>query len=155
MLMKKHDLIDFLALAADRGASDLHLTVGAPPMMRVDGVIQPLTEEPLTAEDTRRLVIDTLKEGQRAKLENEWQLDFALQVGDLGRYRGNACYVSGAIEANFRHIPFEVGDLKSLGHSPVVDKWCDEQAGLILGTGASGGGKSTTLASMAQSIVNG
>src|SRR6201981_3981992 len=153
MLMKKDDLIDFLALAAERGASDLHLTVGAPPMMRVDGVIQPLTEEPLTAEDTRRLVIETLKEGQRAKLENQWQLDFALEVGDLGRYRGNACYVSGAIEANFRRVPDEVGDLRSLGHSPVVDRWCDERRGLILVTGASGEGKSTTLASMAQTIA--
>jgi twitching motility protein PilT len=151
--MKEHDLIDFLAIAAERGASDLHLTVGAPPMLRVAGVIQPLTEEPLSAEDTRRLVIDTLKEGQRAKLENEWQLDFALQVGDLGRFRGNACYVSGAIEANFRRIASEVGDLMSLGHSPVVDKWCDERAGLILVTGASGEGKSTTLASMAQTIA--
>jgi twitching motility protein PilT len=98
-------------------------------------------------------VIDTLKEGQRAKLENDWQLDFALHVGDLGRFRGNACYVSGAIEANFRHIPSEVGDLKTLGHSPVVDRWCDEKAGLVLVTGASGQGKSTTLASMAQTIA--
>ena len=122
-------------------------------MMRVAGVIQPLAEDPLSAEDTRRLVIDTLKEGQRAKLENEWQLDFALQVEGIGRFRGNACYVSGAIEANFRRIPFEVGDLKSLGHSPVLDKWCDERAGLILVTGASGEGKSTTMASMAQTIA--
>src|SRR5437763_12274385 len=138
--MKEHDLIDFLVVAAERGASDLHLTVGAPPMLRVAGVIEPLTEEPLTAEDTRRLVIDTLKEGQRSKLENDWQLDFALQVGDLGRYRGNACYVSGAIEANFRRIPSEVGDLKSLGHSPVVDKWCVERVGLLLviGEGCEG-----------------
>src|SRR5436853_5320906 len=151
--MKKHDLIDFLALAAERGASDLHLTVGAPPMLRVAGVIQPLTEEPLSAEDTRRLVIDTLKEGQRAKLENEWQLDFALQVHDVGRFRGNACYVSGAIEANFRRIPSEIPDLTSLGHSPVVDRWCDASAGLVLVTGASGEGKSTTLASMAQTIA--
>src|SRR5437762_940537 len=151
--MKEHDLIDFLALAAERGASDLHLTVGAPPMMRVAGVMQPLTEEPLSAEDTRRLVIDALKEGQRAKLENDWQIDFALQVDNLGRFRGNACYVSGAIEANFRRIPSEVGDLKSLGHSPVVDRWCDERAGLVLVTGASGEGKSTTLASMAQTIA--
>jgi twitching motility protein PilT len=151
--MEKNDLIDFLLLAAQQGASDLHLTAGAPPMMRVSGVMQPLMEEPLSAEDTRRLVVDALKEGQRAKLENEWQLDFALQVGDLGRYRGNACYVSGAIEANFRRIPSEVGDLKSLGHSPVVDRWCDERAGLILVTGASGEGKSTTLASMAQTIA--
>jgi twitching motility protein PilT len=151
--MNKRDLIDFLVLATEQGASDLHLTPGAPPMMRVSGVIQPLTEEALSPEDTRRLVIDALKEGQRAKLENDWQLDFALQVGDLGRFRGNACYVSGAIEANFRHIPFEVGDIKSLGHSPVLDRWCDERAGLILVTGASGSGKSTTLASMAQTIA--
>src|SRR5947208_11465806 len=151
--MKKHDLIDLLVLAVEKGASDLHLTAGAPPMMRLDGVIKPLMEEPLTAEDTRRLVIDTLKEGQRAKLENDWQLDFALHVGDIGRFRGNACYVSGAIEANFRHIPSKVGDLKTLGHSPVVDRWCDEKAGLVLVTGASGQGKSTTMASMAQTIA--
>ena len=153
--MKKDDLIDFLVLAAQQGASDLHLTPGAPPMIRVAGVIKPLTEDAavLSAEDTRRLVIDALKEGQRAKLENEWQLDFALQVHDLGRYRGNACYVSGAIEANFRQIPAEIPDLKSLGHSPVVDKWCDATAGLVLVTGASGEGKSTTLASMAQTIA--
>src|SRR5436309_9117100 len=151
--MNKHDLIDFLVLATQQGASDLHLTAGASPMMRVAGVIQPLMEEPLSAEDTRRLVIDALKEGQRAKLENDLLIDFAVQVNDLGRFRGNACYVSGAIEANFRHIPSEVGDLKSLGHSPVLDRWCDERAGLILVTGSSGSGKSTTLASMAQTIA--
>src|SRR5207248_10188491 len=148
--MKKHDLIDLLVLATEQGASDLHLTAGAPPMMRIAGVIKPLTEEPLSAEDTRRLVVDALKEGQRTKLENEWQLDFALQIDDLGRFRGNACYVSGAIEANFRHIPSQIGDLKSSGHSPVVDRWCDERAGLILVPGSSASGKSTTLASMAQ-----
>jgi twitching motility protein PilT len=152
--MKEHDLIDFLVLAAEKGASDLHLTSGAPPMMRISSVIQPLTEEVLSAEDTRRLVVDALKEGQRAKLENDWQLDFALQVEGVGRFRGNACYVSGAIEANFRRIPSEIGDLKSLGHSPVVDKWCDERAGMVLVTGASGEGKSTTLASMAQTIAS-
>jgi twitching motility protein PilT len=154
--MKKDDLIDFLVLAVQQGASDLHLTPGAVPMIRVAGVLKPLTEDAavLSAEDTRKLVIDTLKEGQRAKLENEWQLDFALQVHDLGRYRGNACYVSGAIEANFRQIPAEIPDLSLLGHSPVVDKWCDASAGLVLVTGASGEGKSTTLASMAKTIAN-
>ena len=153
--MPKQDLVDLLAIVVERGASDLHLTVGSPPMLRTSGVIEPVSEEAavLSAEETRRLVIDALKEGQRTRLENEWQLDFALQVGgDLGRYRGNACYVSGALEANFRRIPAEVGDLKSLGHSPVVDKWCDARAGLVLVTGASGEGKSTTLASMAQTI---
>src|ERR1044072_9050746 len=153
--MQKRDLIDFLVIAAHQSASDLHLTAGAPPMIRVAGVMKPISEdaEILSPEDTRRLVIESLKEGQRTKLENEWQLDFALQVGDLGRYRGNACYVSGAIEANFRHIASEVGDLTSLGHSPVVDRWCDETRGLLLVTGASGEGKSTTLASMAQTIA--
>src|SRR5712691_8748337 len=151
--MRKNDLIDFLVLANQKGASDLHLTAGAPAMIRGAGVVKPLTEEALSPEDTRRLVIDVLKEGQRAKLENEWQLDFALQVDGIGRFRGNACYVSGAIEANFRRIPSEVGDLKSLGHSPVLDRWCDERAGLILVTGASGEGKSIKLASMAQTIA--
>jgi twitching motility protein PilT len=151
--MKQNDLIDFLVLAAEKGASDLHLTAGAPPMMRVAGVMQPLAEDALSAEDTRRLVVDALKETQRTKLENEWQLDFALQVDSVGRFRGNACYVSGAIEANFRHIRSEIGDLKSLGHSPMVDKWCDERAGMVLVTGASGEGKSTTLASIAQTIA--
>jgi twitching motility protein PilT len=154
--MQQQDLIDLLVLANQHGASDLHLTAGAPPMIRIAGVLQPLAEDAavLSSEDTRRLVIDVLKEAQRAKLENEWQIDFALHVGDLGRYRGNACYVSGAIEANFRHIPFEVADLKTLGHSPVVDRWCDERAGMILVTGASGQGKSTTMASMAKTISN-
>ena len=154
--MQKQDLIDLLVQANQHAASDLHLTAGAPPMIRVAGVLKPLAEDAavLSPEDTRRLVIDVLKEGQRAKLENEWQIDFALHVGDLGRYRGNACYVSGAIEANFRHIPFEVADLTTLGHSPVVDRWCDEKAGMILVTGASGQGKSTTLASMAKTISN-
>src|SRR5258705_650903 len=153
--MKKDDLIDLLVLAAKQGASDLHLTPGAPAVIRVAGVIKPLAEDAavLSAEDTRRLVIEALTEPQRAKLENEWQLDFALQVQDLGRYRGNACYVSGAIEANFRQIPAEIPDLSTLGHSPVVDKWCDASAGLVLVTGASGEGKSTTLASMAQTIA--
>src|ERR1700751_3761377 len=138
--MEKHDLIDFLVLAAQQGASDLHLTAGAPPMMRVAGVIKSVSEDAalMSPEDTRRLVVDALKEAQRARLENDWQLDFALEVGDLGGYRGNACDVTGAIEANFRRIPDEGGDLQSLGHSPVVDRWCDKERGLILVTGASG-----------------
>src|SRR5436305_12349376 len=125
--MKEHDLIDFLTLAAERGASDLHLTVGAPPTLRIAGVIQPLTEDPLSAEDTRGLVIDTLKEGQRAKLENEWQLDFALQVDGVGRFRGIACYVSGASEANFRRIADEIPELNTISNSPAVDKSSHER----------------------------
>ena len=154
--MHKHDLVDLLAVVVERGASDLHLTVGAPATLRVAGVIEPVSNdaEILSAEDTRRLVIDALSEAQRARLENEWQLDFALQVGNLGRFRGNACYVMGAISANYRLIPADVGDLQSLGHSPVVDRWCDEERGMILVTGASGEGKSTTLASMAKTISN-
>src|SRR5436189_6459887 len=116
--MRKNDLIDFLVLANQKGASDLHLTAGAPAMIRVAGVVQPLTEEALSPEDTRRLVIDVLKEGQRAKLENDWQIDFSLQVGDLRRYRGNARYVSGASELNFRRIRSHVAEPKTLRHSP-------------------------------------
>jgi Tfp pilus assembly protein, pilus retraction ATPase PilT len=126
-------------------------------MIRVAGVISPSRKtQLLSAEDTRRLVIDALKEGQRAKLENEWQLDFALQVHDLGRYRGNACYVSGAIEANFRQIPFR--DPRSKPRWDTLPWWISgvtRAPAWCLVTGASGEGKSTTLASMAQTIANG
>src|SRR5262249_5562628 len=147
---------DLLALANQQGTSDLHLTAGAPPMIRISAALRPLTEDAavLSAEDTRRLVNDVLTEGHRTKEENEGQISVAVDVADVGGSRGNAWYVSGAIEANFRHISCDVADLKTLGHSPVVDRWCDEKGGMILVTGASGQGKSTTLASMAKTISN-
>jgi twitching motility protein PilT len=151
--MNQLDLIEYLTIAAQHGASDLHLTAGSPAMARVNGALQPLTGDLLDAERTRTLILDVLKETQRSELEKTWQLDFSLEVEGLGRYRGNACYVAGAVEANLRFIPQHVTDLGSLGHSPVVEDWCRMKAGLILICGASGAGKTTTMASMVQTIA--
>jgi twitching motility protein PilT len=87
-----------------------------------------------------------LKENQRAKLEKEWELDFAIQVENLGRFRGNACYSLGRIEASFRYIPSTIPELRDLGHGPTVEGFSQLRDGLVLVTGTSNCGKTTTLA---------
>jgi twitching motility protein PilT len=150
--MRSHDLIEYLAMVTDQGGSDLHLSVGVPPTGRLFGQLQPLTDEILDAGDIRDLVFGALKETQRAKLEQEWELDFAIQVANLGRFRGNACYVLGRIEASFRFIPEVIPELRDLGHGPTVENLCTLRSGMILVTGTSNAGKTTTLSSMTQHI---
>jgi twitching motility protein PilT len=147
------DIVDYLVAARERNASDLHITVGAPPTIRIYGTLQPLTEEPLSDPEVRDLVLGILRESQRAQLEHEWELDFSLEVEGLGRFRANACFMLGSLTANFRFVPQNVEDLATLGHSPKVEEWCRATAGLVLVTGASGSGKSTTLASMTHTIA--
>ena len=150
--MRSRDLIEYLALVTDKGGSDLHLSVGAAPMGRVFGQLQPLTAEIFDAGDVRDLVFGVLKETQRAKLEQDWELEFAIQVENLGRFRGNACYVLGRVEASFRFIPEQIPELRDLGHGPTVESLCKLRDGLILVTGTSNSGKTTTLSSMTQHI---
>ncbi len=151
--MHDHDLIEYLGMVTSRGGSDLHLSVGAPPMGRIYGKLQPLTSEALSVNDVRDLVFGVLKETQRAALEQDWELDFAIQVDSLGRFRGNACYVFGQIEASFRFIPDQIPELRDLGHGPTVESLCKMRDGLILVTGTSNSGKTTTLSSMTQHIA--
>jgi twitching motility protein PilT len=150
--MRSHDLIEYLSMVTSQGGSDLHLSAGAAPTGRFSGHLRPLTDEILEAVDIRDLVFDVLKETQRSKLEQEWELDFAIQVKDLGRFRGNACYVLGHIEAAFRFIPELIPELSDLGHGPTVANLCNLRDGLILVTGTSNSGKTTTLSSMTQHI---
>jgi twitching motility protein PilT len=150
--MRSHDLIEYLSMVINQGGSDLHLSVGAPPTGRIYGQLQPLTEDVLDANDIRDLVFGALKETQRARLEQDWELDFAIQVENLGRFRGNACYVVGQIEASFRFIPEQIPELRDLGHGPTVETLCGLRDGLILVTGTSNSGKTTTLSSMTQHI---
>lgn len=140
-------------MVTDRGGSDLHLSAGAPPTVRIHGVLQPLTDETLDSNDTRELVLAVLKESQRAKLEHEWELDFAIQVDNLGRFRGNACYVLGRVEANFRYVPDSIPELRELGHGETVENLCQLRDGLVLITGVTGSGKTTTLCSLTQRIA--
>ena len=150
--MNEIDLVELLSGSVSQGASDLHLTAAAPPLIRLNGQLVPLTENPLGEDLCRDMIFGILTESQRARLEQEWELDFALQVQDVGRFRGNAHYSRGALEAAFRYIPHEIPDLAGLGHRPSIFDICQLQRGLVLVTGITGSGKSTTLAAMIKLI---
>ena len=149
-----YDLVDLLTLTRQLSGSDLHLSIGAPPVARINGVLTPLSEEPIEAKRCRELVLAVLTESERSRLEKDWELDFAIQLKDVGRFRGNAHYSRGNLEAAFRFVPSEVPDLPSLGHSSTVEEFCRAQQGLILVTGMAGAGKSTTLAAMTSQILH-
>jgi twitching motility protein PilT len=143
---------DYLRVTVEMGGSDLHLSSGAPPAARIDGIIKPLEEFCLTDDITKELIFDTLTESQRAELEDNWELDYAIELDNVGRFRGNAHYIHGHVEASFRHIPTEIPDLATLGHYPVIERICQQRRGLVLLTGITGSGKSTTLASMVKRV---
>ena len=146
------NVTDYLRMSVEMGGSDLHLCSDAPPAARIDGVLKPLEEFCLTDDAAKKLILDTLTESQRAQLEDDWELDFAIQVDDVGRFRGNVHYIRGHLEASFRHIPTDIPDLAALGHYPIIEQICQQRRGLILLTGITGSGKSTTLASMIKRI---
>ncbi len=146
------DLVEYLAETVRRRGSDLHLSVNAPPMARVNGSLQPLEAFPLTAEHCRHLILSVINEQQRARIEEDWELDFAISIEGLGRFRGNAHYNRHSLEAAFRHIPDVIPNLQDLGHSSIIENLCQLREGLILVTGITGSGKSTTLASMVKRI---
>jgi twitching motility protein PilT len=146
------DVIQFLMLAVERGASDLHLCAGSAPMMRLHGVLIPMADLILDAETCRDLIYSIFTENQRARFEENWELDFALVVKGLGRFRSNAHYSRGTVEATFRYIPDQVPSLDSLGLPPIVKSFCALEQGLVLVTGITGSGKTTTLAAMVEEI---
>ncbi len=143
------DFAEVLLEVIDRRASDLHITAGAPPMIRGRGRLTPMDGYPvLTPTDTREIVYSILSDGQRQRFENNWQIDFAYQIPGKGRFRVNAYFQRSAVGAAFRLIPFEVVPLEQLGLPPVVADFANKPRGLVLVTGPTGSGKSTTLASI-------
>jgi twitching motility protein PilT len=149
MLVMELDFADILLEVVSRRASDLHLTPGAPPMVRQRGRLTPLEGyEPLTPTQTREIVYSILSNAQRQKLENSWQIDFAYQIPGAARFRVNAYFQRSSIGAAFRLIPFEITPLEKLGLPPAVAEFANRARGLVLVTGPTGSGKSTTLASL-------
>jgi len=146
------DIVNFLMVAVERGASDLHLCAGSAPMMRLHGVLMPLSNVILDAETCRDLIYSIFTENQRARFEEDWELDFALVVKGLGRFRANAHYSRSSVEAAFRYIPDQVPTIDSLGLPPIVKHLCTLEQGLVLVTGITGSGKTTTLAAMVEEI---
>ncbi len=143
------DFADVLLEVIDRRASDLHITAGAPPTVRIRGRLVPMDGFPvLTPNDTREIVYSILSEGQRQKFENNWQIDFAYQIPGRGRFRVNAYFQRAAVGAAFRLIPFDVVPFETLGLPTVVADFANKPRGLVLVTGPTGSGKSTTLASL-------
>ncbi len=140
---------DLLKIAVDRGASDLHLKVGSQPVIRVDGRLTPLVDQKrLMQEDTVAMAFSMMSARQKEKFKNNFEIDFAYSVPGLGRFRCNIFQQRGTIALVLRVIPVKIRTIRELLLPPVLEKICMEQRGLILCTGTTGSGKSTTLAAM-------
>jgi len=147
------DFAEIVLEVVDRRASDLHLTAGVPPMVRQRGRLTPLEGYPtLTPTDTREIVYSILSNDQRQRFETEWQIDFAYSVPNRARFRVNAYMQRAAVGAAFRLIPEEIQPLDELGLPPAVHDFATRPRGLVLVTGPTGSGKSTTLASVVDVI---
>jgi twitching motility protein PilT len=145
-------LNDYLFDAIRLGASDLHITVGLPPMVRVSGEVRALDYPPLTPNAIRELVYDILSNEQRQRLENDWELDFSYSLPHTARFRVNVYFQRGSLGAAFRTIPHEIRSLGELGLPKAVEDMTEKPRGLVLVTGPTGSGKSTTLAAMIDRI---
>lgn len=132
----------------DNGASDLHLTVGSSPAMRVSGEIVRVKVGSLTPDDSKRLIYQILTEKQKAEIEKNLELDFSFGIKGLARFRANVFYSKGSVAAVFRQIPSLIPDFEALGLPPIMLEMVNVSSGLFLVTGPTGSGKSTTLASI-------
>jgi twitching motility protein PilT len=145
-------LAEMLQKVLQAGGSDLHLSSGSPPQLRVDGKLNPMEVPALTPADTKRLAYSVMTDTQKHKFEEKWEIDFSFGIKDLCRFRANVFTQRGTVGAVFRLIPFEIRGFDALGLPPVVEKLCEKPRGLILVTGPTGCGKSTTLAAMIDKI---
>jgi len=145
-------LAEMLHKSIQAGASDLHLTIGTPPQVRVSGKLRPMDLPALTPADTKRLAYSVMTDTQKHSFEEKWEFDFSFGIKDLCRFRANIFTQRGSVAAVFRVIPFEIRGFEALGLPPVVQRLCNKPRGLILVTGPTGSGKSTTLAAMIDKI---
>jgi twitching motility protein PilT len=146
------NLHQLLKAMVDRGSSDLHITTGSPPQLRVDGDLVPLKMNPLTPVDTKQLCYSILTDAQKHKFEEDNELDLSFGVKGLSRFRANVFMQRGAVAGAFRTIPFKILTFQELGLPPIVQELSKKPRGLILVTGPTGSGKSTTLASIIDKI---
>src|SRR5580765_1707282 len=146
------DMAELLKIMVDSAASDLHITLGAPPMLRVDGLIIPTSFPKLSAEICQRLIYSLLTDTQKQRFESMNELDISFGIKDVGRVRMNVFRQRGSIGAALRSIPQHINGLDELGLPPITYDILKTPKGLILVTGPTGSGKSTTLASMVDFI---
>jgi twitching motility protein PilT len=142
-------LTELLKRMVDSGGSDLHLTANSPPRLRIHGELKPCEDLPVLAPaDTKALAYSVLTDAQKHRFEENLELDFSFGIKGVARFRGNLFNQRGAVGGVFRVIPFETKTFEELGLPPVLRKLCEKPRGLILVTGPTGSGKSTTLATM-------
>jgi twitching motility protein PilT len=137
---------------AEKDASDLHLTAGLPPMLRIDGLLVPASHDPLNAEETRSLAYSILNDEQKKNFENEKELDLSFGVQGMSRFRCNVFLQRGVTTMAVRKIPYEILGFDALGLPKAVKNFSELPRGLVLVTGPTGSGKSTSLASMIDHI---
>src|SRR6184192_2769309 len=145
-------LHQLLKTMVERGGSDLHITTNSPPQIRIDGKLTPLDMPPLTAPETKQLAYSVLTDAQKHRFEENLELDISFGIKGLARFRANIFNQRGATAAVYRQIPYEILGFKELGLPGVVEEICDRPRGLVLVTGPTGSGKSTTLAAMIDKI---
>ncbi len=145
-------LQQLLQVMLEKGASDLHVGVGTPPLLRIDGHLIPLRTDPLTAESVKQLCYSILSDAQKVHFEHERELDLSFSVRNLARFRCNLYMQRGSISGAFRLVPRKILPLHELGLPPIVEELCERPRGLVLVTGPTGSGKTTTLASMVDLI---
>ena len=146
------DLQDLLKTIIENDATDLHLTTGTPPQIRVYGRLVPLDLSPLTGADTKRLAYSVLTDAQKHRFEEEHELDFSFGIKGLSRFRGNLFFQRGVVAAAIRTIPYKIRGFQELGLPSIVEELIRKHKGLLLVTGPTGCGKSTTQAAMIDQI---
>ncbi|MFH0926370.1 MAG: type IV pilus twitching motility protein PilT [bacterium] len=148
------NLQQLLSIMIEKDASDLHITIGSPPQIRVNGDLVPLDFQPLAAQETKQLAYSVLTDIQRMKFENDLELDFSFGIKGLSRFRANVFNQRGAVALAIRTIPHKIKTFEELGLPAIAKELCEKPRGLILITGPTGSGKSTTLAAMIDKINN-
>lgn len=146
------NLHQLLKALLEKGASDLHVTTGSPPQLRIDGDLIPLRTPPLTPVETKQLCYSILTDSQKHRFEEDSELDLSFGVKNLARFRANIFLQRGAVSGVFRMIPYKILTFQELGLPPIIADMANKPRGLVLITGPTGSGKSTTLASVIDKI---
>ncbi len=146
-------LSQLLKLMTEKGASDLHVKPMRPPLLRVHGKLVPLKADPLKPDEIKEMLLPMLSPQQKAKLEEKLSIDLGYGVQGLARFRGNIYVQRGTLAAAFRRVPYEIMSIEDWELPPVLEELCDLPMGLVLVTGPTGSGKSTTLAAMINRVV--
>jgi twitching motility protein PilT len=145
-------LPQLLKIMVDEGGTDLHITTNSPPIIRVHGILRRIEHPQLSPAETKQVIYSILNDTQKYKFEEQWELDFSFGIKGLARFRANVFMQRGAVAGAFRRIPYEIFSFEKLGLPPVVSTLSVKPRGLVLVTGPTGSGKTTTLAALIDKV---